>query len=50
MPEANFQIQLLEKKEKSFNDNDGHVPLWKIFQYFMLLTYLLTYAAPIIII
>lgn len=43
MPEANFQPQFLEKKEKSFHDNDGHGPLLKIFQYFMLLSY----AAPI---
>lgn len=35
MPKANFQIQFLEKKRKSSNDNDGHVLLLKTFQYLM---------------
>lgn len=37
-----FKYSCWRKKEKSFYDNDGHVPLLKTFKYFMLLTY----AAP----
>lgn len=40
-------LTMLEKKEKSFPDNDRHGPRLKMFKYFMLLKY--TAPIPIIL-